>query len=150
MGAHAVSCRNLLVPTVAAQIRLRSKGHIRVILGCRPSGQAEVTTAEWLYGPDRVASSRPFQLSRTSPSRTSPSIAAWTAGIASRQSGAIARATSLGQIVAFGARRARRDSAAALGSVIRLTSVPHAIGSSLPKERSAWRMLAVPRDLTDG
>lgn len=89
-----------------------------------------------LYGPDRVASGRPFQLSRTSPSRSNSSIAAWTAGIASRQSVAIMRATSLGQIVASGSRCASRVSVAALGSVMRTTSASHSTRSSHARQVS--------------
>jgi len=108
-----------------------------------------------LYGPDRVANGRPFQLSRTSPSRTSPSIAAWTTGIAPRQSGAIARATSLGQMVASGARRASRDSAAARGSVMRTTSGPRATQSSrdtsrLPRTPASWNAMCAVGEMAAG
>ena len=99
--------------------------------GCQSGAQLQTSPGRpILYGPDRVDKGRPFQLSRTNPSRTSPSTAVCTAGIAPRQSGAMARATSLGQIVASGVRRASRDSTAALGSVICVTSAPHAIRSS--------------------
>jgi len=82
------------------------------------------------YGPERASSACPFQLSRTRPSLTNPSTAAWTAGIAPRQSCASARATSLGHIVADGARRASRESAMALGSVMQTASASHANRSS--------------------
>ena len=77
------------------------------------------------YGPARLVSASPFQLSRALPSATSLSTAAWTTGITARQSGAArpssaaatsARATSLGQTVAPGARLAKRASAASRAS----------------------------------
>lgn len=54
------------------------------------------------YAPLRRSRLRPFQLKLMMPSAIISSIAAWTAGIASRHgsSDAMARATSLGQIVA--------------------------------------------------
>lgn len=93
--------------------------------------QPQSSPKRWiLYGPDRVPSSCPFDVSRTSPSLNSSSIASWTAGIALRQSCAIKRATSLGHIVAPGARRSCRADVAAFGSVIQTESGPYANRSS--------------------
>ena len=74
----------------------------------------------------------PFQLNRTASSSTRRSMAEWTIGITSRQlvPRTIARATSLGQTVAFGDRDARSASVISRASAITACGACHASTAS--------------------
>ena len=89
------------------------EGQIRATADVLPSLPLHCAT-RIRYGPSRDGISRPFQLSRIAPSSTSRSTAECTAGMAARHSPSAdsARATSLGQMVAFGERDASSASIA--------------------------------------
>ncbi len=119
-------------------------------MGQGPDRQRSPLTRQPMrYGPARLSSSFPFQLSCTCPSLNSSSTAAWTFGMATLQSGAaapaltvatIVRATSLGQTVDPDERAARSANVASRASKGAITL--HHLGAKLLVSRSCLHQQA--------